>query len=140
MSDSPNVELVRSIYAAAERGDYDSVEWAHPAIERVVADGLSPGSWTGVARMAEAFREFLGVWENHKIVVDEYRELDSDRVLVLTRRSGRGKASRLELGELDTRGAVVYHVRDGRVIRYVVWLDRDRALADLGIAPEGDAE
>ncbi len=28
-----NVEIVRSIYAAWERGDYSSTEWAHPEIE-----------------------------------------------------------------------------------------------------------
>jgi hypothetical protein len=31
-----NVELVRSISAAHERGDYGSAEWAHPDIEYVI--------------------------------------------------------------------------------------------------------
>jgi hypothetical protein len=34
-----NVKVVRSIYADWERGDYGSVEWAHPEIEYVIADG-----------------------------------------------------------------------------------------------------
>lgn len=41
---SANVELVRSIYAAWEHGDFSSTEWACPEIEFVVADGLHPGS------------------------------------------------------------------------------------------------
>ena len=34
-----NVEIVRSIFAAWERGDLGSAEWAHPEIEFVIADG-----------------------------------------------------------------------------------------------------
>ena len=34
-----NVELVRSVYAGWERGDWGATEWADPEIEHVVADG-----------------------------------------------------------------------------------------------------
>jgi ketosteroid isomerase-like protein len=127
---------VRSIHPAWDRGDYSSVEWAHPNIEFVIADGPSPGSWTGFAGMAEGTREWLSAWAEFRQEVDEYRELDDERVLVLVHRSGRGKTSGLELGRIRTNGACLFHVGAGKVTRLVFYLDRQRALADLGLAPE----
>jgi ketosteroid isomerase-like protein len=126
---------VRSIFAAVERGDYSSAEWwAHPEIEFVVADGPSPGSRTGLTGMQESLRDWQDTWEELRIEVDEYRELDDERVLVLVRRSGRGKTSGLELAQLQTDGANLFYVRDGKVVRIVGYHDRVRALADLGLA------
>jgi ketosteroid isomerase-like protein len=126
-----NVELVRSIYAAWERGDFTSAEWAHPEIECVRADGPDPGTWTGVAGMVAAWREFMGAWEGYRIEVEEYRELDGERVLAFTRRSGRGQTSGLEIAQGSAKGATLWHVRDGRVTKQVTYWDRDHALADL---------
>ena len=136
---SVNVDLVRSIYAAWERGDFSSADWADPEIEYVVADGTEPGVWKGIPAMSATWRETLRVWEDVHTEVDEYRELDDERVLVLIRRSGRGKRSGIELGQIASEGAVLYHIRTAKVTRQVVYFDRDRALADLGFTQEGDA-
>ena len=80
---SANVELVRSIYAKWERGEYGSVEWAGSEIEYVFADR---------------------------------------------------KASGLHL---QVKGACLFHVRDAKVTRLVVYRDRDRVFADLGLSSEG---
>jgi ketosteroid isomerase-like protein len=133
---SSNLDLVQSIFAAWERGDYSSGEWAHPEIEWVFPDGPSPGSWRGRAGMLEGTRDFLSAWEDYRIEVEAYRELDDDRVLVLTKRSGRGKTSGLDIEREAARGATVWHLRDGRVTKQVTYWDRDRALADLGLAAE----
>ena len=135
---SVNVDLVRSIHAPHERGDYSSVEWAHPEIESVWADGPSPGSWTGLARMAEAWHDYLSTWEEYRTVVDEYRELDDERVLVLYTFFGRGKASGLEVGQMRGKIAGLFHLREGKVVKLIAYFDRERAFADLGLAPEAD--
>jgi ketosteroid isomerase-like protein len=136
VTSSSNLDLVRSIYAATERGDYSSAEWAHPEIEYVWVDGPSPGHWTGLAAMAEAWRDVLSAWRDFHVEVEEYRELDEDRVAVLLRFRGRGRTSGVSLEELRTRGASVYQIRGGRVTRIVSCFDRERALAHLGLAPE----
>jgi ketosteroid isomerase-like protein len=127
-----NVEIVRSIYAAWDRGDFSSVEWADPEIEYVIVDGPEPGSWSGRAAMAETMRSILNTWENARIEADEYIELEDERVLVLNHLSGRGKTSGLDVGQMKRNGAAILHIRDGRVTRYVSYNDHDRALADLG--------
>lgn len=134
-----NVELVRSICAPWECGDFSSAEWAHPDIEYVIADGPTPGSWTGLVGMATGWRDMLSAWEELRAEPEEYREVDDERVLVLTGSSGRGKASRLELGQMQTKGANLFHVRGGKVTRLVVYFDRrERALVDLCLSPEAD--
>lgn len=138
MTGSANLDLVRSIHAAWERGDFSSVEWAHPDIEYVIVDGPAPGTWTGLAEMAEGWRDFLSAWEEWRGEAEEYRELDGERVLVLSHISARGRTSGLELGQMRAKGASVFHIRGGKVTRFVVYLDPDRALADLGVSPEGD--
>jgi ketosteroid isomerase-like protein len=130
---SANLGLVRSIYADWERGDFGSAEWADPQIEYIRADGPEPGAWIGLTRMAEAARTYLDAWTDFRFVVDEYRELDDRRVLVLYHFFGRGKTSGVELDKVRTKAAQVFHVDEGRVVKLVIYLDRDRALADLGL-------
>jgi ketosteroid isomerase-like protein len=134
---SANLDLVRSVVVTWVGGDYSETEWADPEIEFVIADGPAPGSWKGLTGMAEGWRSFLGAWEGfHGEHVEEYRELDDERVLMLHSWSGRGKSSGLELGQMRAKAATLFHLRDGRVSRLVVYFDRKRAVADLGVTPE----
>jgi ketosteroid isomerase-like protein len=131
-----NLDLVRSLYVAWERGDWSAVEWAHPEIEFVIADGPSPGTWSGVAGMVEGYRQAMNAWEGYSAQAEEYLSLDDERVLVLQRLSGRGKASGLELAQMRPNAAGIFDLRDGKVVKVVLYYDRDRAFADLGLAPE----
>jgi ketosteroid isomerase-like protein len=131
-----NLDLVRSILKAWESGDFTSVDWADPEIEYVVADGPEPGSWTGLAGLSEAAATGLRAWKDYRVEVDEYRELDDERVLFLFHGMGRGKTSGLDLGQLPQNSAYVFYVREGKVTKLVFYMSRDRALADLGLAAE----
>ena len=131
---SENLDLVRSIYEATERGDFSDASWADPDIDYVFVDGPEPSAFKGHPGLVEAMRQTLPVWDRFQTHVDEYRELDSDRILVLLHTGGRGKASGVELGGLGHHGAQVVHVRDGKVTKIAVYYDLDRALVDLGLA------
>jgi ketosteroid isomerase-like protein len=133
---STNLDLVRSIYAAWERGDFGSAVWAHSDIEYVRVDGPAPGSWRGFDDIARGMREMMSAWHEFRVTADEYRELDDQRVLVLGHITGRGKRSGLEARALGGTAAQVFHIGDGKVTRIVNYYDRERALADLGLAPE----
>ena len=43
--------------------------------------------------------DWLSAWEGFRVKADDYRELDDERVLVLLHVSGRGKISRLQVGQ-----------------------------------------
>jgi hypothetical protein len=130
---SENLDLVRSIYSSWERGDWRSADWADPAIEFNIADGPVPVVVIGVAAMADSWQGWLSAWQQFRLVVDQYRELDDERVLVLTRYSGRGKTSGADIGEMWTNSATLLYVREGKVTKLVGYNSRDRALADLGL-------
>ena len=134
---SENLDLVRSIYADWERGDFRRVDWADPEIEFVLPDWPEAGSWSGLAGMATAWRGVGIAWEDYRVVADEYQELDGERVLVINHASGRGRTSGLEVDQItspsEPPGANLFHVQGDKVIRLLADWNRDRALADLGL-------
>ncbi len=129
-----NVEIVRSACAPWARGDYSSVEWAHPEIEYVVADEPAPGRWTGFVGLEEGWRSWLSAWEDWRVEAEEYRELDGERVLVIFRGTGRGKTSGLDMGQIRTKAANLFHVRGGKVTRIVSYWDAAEAFEALGLS------
>ena len=78
-------------------------------------------------------RDWLEAWDGWQLEVEEYRELDAERVLVIGHHSGRGKTSGVEVGQMQTKVAAVFHIHDGKVTRLVTYWERDRAFADLGL-------
>ena len=129
---SEYLDLVRSIYADWERGDFTRTDWANPEIEFVAVSPLEAPRAKGLSEMASFVRDVFSHMADWSEVAEEYRELDADRVLVLNRFTGRGRASGVSL---TTRAhtARVFEIHNGKITRMSLYADRDRALADLGL-------
>ena len=125
-----NLDLVRSIYANWERGDFRSTAWADPRIELVITEGLAGEVFHGLDSTAQGWRDWLSAWDGYRAQAQEYRALDGERVLVLGRMSGRGRIGGVSS---ETETANVFHLREGKVVRLELYRDRSKAFADLGL-------
>ena len=127
-----NVAAARAIYAAWERGDYSSADWADPDIVYVQPDAPEAFEVRGVEAMGAAWSEWLDQWDEFRSEADEYIDA-GDTVLILTRFAGRGKQSGVAVDGLP--GAALMTFRDGRVTRLVAYENRDHAFEDAGLPP-----
>ena len=76
---------------------------------------------------------FLAAYDDFSSYVEEYREIDGRRVLVLLQFSGRGRASGLEISSMSVRNAAVYDIDGGLVSQTRAVSGPQAAFADLGL-------
>jgi ketosteroid isomerase-like protein len=131
---SESLDLVRSIFADWERGDFSRADWADPGIEFTITDGPDPSVSRGLAGMAKALRPRLSAFTDFRVEADEYRVIDDESVLVLNQAvGGRGKASGHQLPGIAMPGADLFYIEDGKVTRLIMYFARDHVFADLGL-------
>lgn len=127
---SENVEIVRRIYDAAARRDSDTVlALYHPDVEldnsRMGAVGFGGAeTYRGHEGLRRFFREWHEAWDNVEYDYDELIEAGEQVVSVVTRH-GRGRASGAEVA---LEAALVWTIRDGKVVRVVWFPTRKEAL------------
>jgi hypothetical protein len=71
---SRKLELVRSIYADRERGDFGRADWAAPKIEIVTIDGPEPSSATGLMALQRFMRIWLSAWTDVHSEAEDCRD------------------------------------------------------------------
>jgi ketosteroid isomerase-like protein len=128
-----NIDALRPIYAEWGRGNWqprfavyaDDFAWGWSD----EFPGLATPSQASEEVLSARLREWLSPWEDWRCLAEDY-VASGDHVVVLTRYTGRGKGSR---AEVDTRGAHLWTLRDGRAIRLEVFSSREKALAAAGI-------
>ncbi len=125
-----NVEIVRTCLWAFDRGDYAAaLETLHPDISYELTHFPDGQVYRGHDGVREAFRIWLGTWEDYRQERDEVIDA-GDEVIVPTREYGRGKGSGLQLDRL-TYG--IWTLRDGEVIRIRFCSSKTEALAAVGL-------
>jgi len=126
-----NVEIVRQVYEAFQHGDSDKViDLVSPEVElHGTRGGLSDGS---VARGIQAVRQTFELWDEDwetKLSPQEFIDA-GDQVVVLQHELRRGRGSGVEV---DAETAVLYGLRDGRLIRIQGFMDQGEALEAAGL-------
>ena len=136
-----NVDLVRSLYAAGETMSLEDLraalpaliaEYADPEIEWIEGpDRVDARTYRG----HEGVREALGHWyEDFSEYSYDLREIVDygDHVLVIGREEGRGATSGATVAD---ESLYLFTVRDGKIVRFRGFSDRDEALRAAGRAP-----
>jgi ketosteroid isomerase-like protein len=133
-----NVEIVRNafevIYGSSMRRDSKrAAELLDPNVE---VHGTIGGLWEGriargLSEMLNSFEaEDLEAWEERRLEPQRFLHID-DLVVVFMHEYRRGRGSGIEV-ETDT--AVVFTVREGRVILIQPYMDQAEALEAAGLS------
>jgi ketosteroid isomerase-like protein len=126
------LDVVRRHYEAFQAEDWDAFFALYdPAVEVDLSRSGIPdvGIHHGPEGLRAAWATWRGVWDDYSFEVEELTEI-GDRVLSLTRiharSKGQGVGTEVSAGEVLT-------VRNGLIVHFVNFLDREDALREAGL-------
>ena len=127
-----DIEVVRRAWAALNRRDVpEFLACLDPEVEAVPFGAAMEGrvyrGHDGVVEWIE--REVWATYETFEVHPDESRQV-GDHLLVFGRWIARGKESGVEL---EVRASWVVDVREGKIVRWQTYTERDEALAAVGL-------
>lgn len=131
-----NVELVREVIAAYERGAmekvfaaYDTaIEWDIGAVQMTITD-FEP-VYRGHDGVRRFWHTWLAAWEVTSFEYEEFIEAGDTVVSILSQRM-KGRASGIEQDWVSY--AQNWTIRNGKIVRVKFFLDRASALAAAGV-------
>ena len=134
-----NVEIARRLYSIAPdaagvvRGDYDDVflDYFHPDYELVppLAYPDTESSYRGQEGMRRWYRQIDEIWDDWRFDAERFFDAGT-QVVVFVRVSGTARQSGAALA---ISAAHVVTLRNGRITRAEVFLDRSEALEAAGV-------
>ena len=113
--DPASSESIRRVYDAFNRRDWDSVFalLADDFTWTFDPQGFLTGTYSGGPEIRRAVEEFVDVWDDFRVEIDGFVDLDANHIGVDGRVVGRGKGSDLPIELTET---VVWTLRGDEVV------------------------
>ena len=125
-----NVDIIKSLYQAFERGDISSVlDVLDPNVEWIESEGIPyGGTFVGhEAVLNGVFQKIGSEWDNFQAHVDEFLDA-GDRVITLGFDSGTYKATGKSMRAAT---ASIWTLKNGKVVKFVQYIDTLKVVAAL---------
>ena len=128
-----NVEVVRDSWTALAAGGLDAMaQFWDPEINwRAIEDAPDDvGEMLGLDAARRYVQDWLDMFEDIVNVPQELIDVGNDRVIAVQHVTGRARLSGVET---ELRYAVVYTLREGKIVRVREYRDREQALEAVGL-------
>jgi ketosteroid isomerase-like protein len=128
-----NVEIVRESLSAFTDGGLDAVAefWDADISWRAIEGAPDDvGEMHGPEAVRRYLQDWIDMFDDVTNVAEEVLDLGDNRVVAVQRATGRAKASGVQT---NIRYAVVYTLRDGKIVRGREYIDRNQALEAVGL-------
>jgi ketosteroid isomerase-like protein len=131
-----NVEIVRAMWAAWGRAEYDASlgAFAEDSVwddTRFRSDGAVHH---GLGALIAVSRTWLEAWERYEIEAEEVLDAGDDRVAVVLRETAEGKGGGVAV---TNRWGVVQTVRAGQIVHTMVYPTPQQVLEAVGVRESG---
>jgi ketosteroid isomerase-like protein len=128
-----NVDVVRDSWTALAAGGLDAMAefWDEEISWRAIEDAPDDvGEMHGVAAARRYVEDWLDMFEDIVNVPQELLDVGDERVIAVQHVTGRARLSGIET---ELRYAVVYTLRDGKIVRVKEYRNREQALDAVGL-------
>jgi ketosteroid isomerase-like protein len=129
-----NVELVRRFEKSWARRDLDgALECVHDDLEFDWSDSMGPfmGTYKGRDGLTRFWTDMLEAWEQFSPEIEDVFECGPERLITLDVVRARGKGSGIDM---EARGAMLWTVHDGKIVRVKMFQTKDAALEAAGLS------
>ena len=129
-----NVEIVRDLLEAFRRRDHErAFDFYDPDIVWEDLSGQDTGGvFHGHEGVRTYWREWLSAWRDLQFEIQGLRDTGDDVVALINEQRQWGRHSGIET-EMPPYG-IVFTIRDGKVVRWRLYLDQASALEAVGLS------